>query len=480
MASTWLAQLIKPFRRSGNEGEPRDGPWVVSNPDGILPAVWGKFWNYWQLDYDPIAAATNAVVEACVQAYAQTIAQCPGDHWRALPNGGRERVTNSALSRLLKKPNEYQSRSDFTLNLVRDLYLTGNTYHLAHRNQRYEVDELHPFDPRHSNPVVGRDSAIFYQLAGNTVLEGGTDRSFTSRGSIYGKLVAPARDVLHVKLECEAGNPLLGIPPIRHASTAVAAQAAIGAQLVNFFQNMNRPPGVVETELNLSKEQVAELRKRINDAWRGIDNLGGGPPILTNGMKFHGIAMSAKEAEVANALRVTQDEIFMVFGIPKAILGLADSGTFSSTESLMQFWLARGLGFAINHIEFALDQFFGLSGWPDEYVEFDTRALLRVAYRDRIEALVRGVQGGVFAPNEARNMEELPDAAYGDEPRVQQQVVPLSAWAQAQPETPAPAAAPAAPAEAEEEPEEPEEEPEMVLDAMIAVFEEARHVERPL
>ncbi|MEJ6847539.1 phage portal protein [Sinorhizobium fredii] len=440
--------------KATTEGEPHDGPWVVSNPDGVLPAVWGKFWNYWQMDYDPIAAATNAVVEACVQAYAQTIAQCPGDHWQADGKGGRKRVTNSALSRILKEPNDYQSRSDFTLNLVRDLYLTGNTYHLARRNSRFEVDELHPFDPRQSNPLVGKESAIFYELAGNTVLEGGVDRSFMSRGANNTKFLAPARDVLHVKLECENGNPLVGIPPIRHASTAIAAQAAIGAQLVNFFRNMNRPPGVVETELNLTKEQVTELRKRINDAWRGIDNLGGGPPILTNGMKFHGIAMSAKEAEVSNALKVTQDEIFMVFGIPKAILGLADVGTFSSTEALMQFWLARGLGFAINHIEVALDQFFGLKGWPDDYVEFDTRALLRVAYKDRIEALVRGVQGGVFAPNEARNSEELPNAPYGDEPRVQQQVVPLSAWAKTEPQTPAPPSSPPAAPEPEEKPEE--------------------------
>ena len=49
-------------------------------------------------------------------------------------------------------------------------------------------------------------------------------------------------------------------------------------------------------------------------------------------------------------------------------------------------------------------------------------------------------------------------APFGDEPRVQQQVVPLSAWDKAQPETPRPDAPPAPPpagaAEAEEEPEE--------------------------
>ena len=53
--------------------------------------------------------------------------------------------------------------------------------------------------------------------------------------------------------------------------------------------------------------------------------------------------------------------------------------------------------------------------------------LLRSAQKDRIGALVRAVQGGVYAPNEARNLEGLDSVEYGDEPRVQQQVVPLSA-----------------------------------------------------
>ncbi|MDX1247553.1 phage portal protein [Sinorhizobium meliloti] len=445
-----IQQLLKPFRRSSElarEGEYREGPWVVMNPDGVLPQAWGQYWNFWQMGYDPVSGARGAVVEACVAAYAQTIAQCPGDHWKTLPNGGRERVTNSALSRILRSPNEYQSRSDFVMNLVRDLYIEGNTYHLAERNNRFEVDQLHPFDPRQSKPVISTEGGIFYELAGNNVLES------QGRAREYG--VAPARDVLHIKLEAKPGEPLVGIPPLRHAEMAIAAQAAIGSQLINFFGNMNRPPGVVETELNLTKAQVTELRQRLNDAWRGVDNLGGGPPILTNGLKFHGIAMSAKEAEVAEALKLTQNEIFMVYGVPPAILGLAEQGTFSSTEALMQFWLSRGLGFAINHIEVAFDQFFGLKGWPDEYVEFDTRALLRVAYKDRIEALVRGVQGGVFAPDEARNSEDLPTTPYGNEPRVQQQVVPLSAWAKTA-EQPATPAAPAPPPAAE--PEEPEEE----------------------
>ena len=439
-----IGQLIAGlFRKSiAPEGEPRPGPYYVINPTGVLPDEWGKYWNYYQMGYDPLPGAPNsAVVAACVAAYAQTIAMCPGDHWLGLENGGRERVTTSALSRILRRPNDYQSRSDFILNLSRDLYRDGNSYALAERNDRFEVSALHPFDPKQSKPVVGEDGSVFYSLVGNNVI----DRRLDNLGTRTNQgLLVPARNVLHVKLEPESAQPLLGIPPARNAAAAVAAQQAISSQLISLFANMNRPWGVIETDASTTNTQNVDFRQRFNEAWKGHDTIAGGPPLLPPGMKWKSVSMTAKDSEMADVAKLTQDEIYMVFGVPPAILGMAGA-SFASTEALMQFWLARGLGFAINHIEVAIDHFFGLRGWPTEYCELDTRALLRVAYKDRIEALARGVQGGIYAPNEARNAEDLPNAKFGDEPRVQQQVVPLSAWAKAPPATPAPEAPPAAP-----------------------------------
>jgi hypothetical protein len=72
---------------------------------------------------------------------------------------------------------------------------------------------------------------------------------------------------------------------------------------------------------------------------------------------------------------------------------------------------------------------------------------LRSAFKVRIEGLARAVQGGILAPDEARALEgyaKVP-GGYGKEPRVQQQVVPLSA-AEKIPAAPGPGAPPAAPA----------------------------------
>jgi len=111
----------------------------------------------------------------------------------------------------------------------------------------------------------------------------------------------------------------------------------------------------------------------------------------------------------------------------------------------MSFWLSTGLGFCLNHVEQSFDRLFGLEGEPQEYCELDTGGLLRSAQKDRIEALARAVQGGIMAPNEARNMEGFDNVPYGDEPRTQAQVIPLSA-AGSIPSAPTPAVPPSAPA----------------------------------
>lgn len=88
----------------------------------------------------------------------------PGDHWRRLSNGGRERISNSALARVLRKPNDCQTISDFLLNTVRALYLTGNSYSLCLRNERFEIDEIHSMDPNQSSPQVARSTGTSFIL----------------------------------------------------------------------------------------------------------------------------------------------------------------------------------------------------------------------------------------------------------------------------------------------------------------------------
>jgi HK97 family phage portal protein len=433
--ANWLAKIFQPSVTK-TEGAYHDGPWLLSISGGLLPADVGNTLNWWQMGGDIVGQSSrSAMVEACVGAYSQTVAMCPGNHWKGNDKNGRDRVTTSALTRILRKPNDYQSISDFMLNATRSLYLDGNAYALALRNSRFEIEELHLMNPRQCGAQVAVTGDIFYKLAGNEIIE----RRFGEHA-----LIVPARDVLHVKLSTPV-HPLKGVSPLIAAALDVTAGEAISNQQIAFYMNQAKPSVILTTDREFNKDDVQFLRDRWNEQTRGMGS--GGTPILTAGLKPIVVSTTAKDADVAEVMKMSEQRIALAFRVPLQILGLGGT-PFASTEALMQLWKASGLGFALNHIEEAFGQLFGLKGQPDEYVEFDTDALLRSAMKDRVDAFVHGVQGGIWSPNEARAQFELPDVGKdGDEPRVQQQVVPLSAAAMipAAPPAPGPPSAPALP-----------------------------------
>lgn len=434
-----LARLL-PWRKKATEGGYRPGPYLLEG--GWLSAKAGKFLNWWQAGYSlqPYGEG-SAMVEACVSAYAQTAAMCPGDHWRKLENGGRERVQNSALSRVLRHPNDYQSISDFLMNLTRRLYTHGEAFAVAIRNDRNEIDELHLM--RDGMAQVADDGSIFYHLGGNEVIE--RRRDFLAP--------IPARDVLHVRLHTPR-HPLKGVSPILATTLDLAMSGAVLNQQIAFYINQARPSFMLETDEHLTAVQVSDLRARWDAQTQGEN--AGGTPILSWGLKAKPVTVgSGADAQLAEMLKMTEQNVALAFRMPLQVLGIGGT-PFASTEALMSSWRATGLGFCLNHIEESFGLLFRLKGVPEEYMELDTKALLRSAFKERIEGLVRGVIGGVYSSDEARAEEDLPASpnGVGREPRVQQQVVPLSYGFNMKPPDPnkvapaAPAAAPADPAAA--------------------------------
>lgn len=434
----FLSRVFGGLKKGAPEGSYRSGPYVLD--EGWLPA--GTPWNFWQMgrNVEPWGSC-NSMVEACVSAYAQTVAMCPGDHWRTREDGGRERVTSSALSRILRAPNDYQSISDFLLNLTRRLYERGEAFAYAPRNDRNEIAELHLM--MHGMPMIGVDGSIYYSLGGNEIAERRFDFGFP----------VPARDVLHVRLHTPR-HPLKGVSPILATVLERGMASAALNQQVAFYLNQARPSFMLETDQQLTKEQTEDLRRRWNEQTQGEN--AGGTPILAWGLKAKPVSMTPADARLADMLKITDQSIALAFRIPLQILGIGGT-PFASTEALMSSWKASGLGFALNHIEEAIGQLFRLKGQPDEYLEFDTKALLRSNFKELIEGLSRSAISGIHSSDEARNELGLgaTKGGYGAMPRVQQQVVPLD-WhdknpAPAPPSPPGPAAEPDEPAEPSEE-----------------------------
>ncbi len=429
--ANWFSRVFGDKRKAA-EGANRPGPYLLDS--GWLSASAGRLMNWWQTGFSLQASgAGSAMVEACVSAYSQTVAMCPGSHKRALGNGGSEIVTNSDLARVLKAPNDYQSMSDLLLNLTRTLYLKGEAFGVLVRNGRSEGDELHLM--RHGFPYIGSDGSIFYRLSGNEIVE----RRFDMSAPI------PARDVLHVRLHTPR-HPLRGESPILSTQIDLALSGAVLNQQVAFYLNEARPSFMLATDEKLTKEQADALRARWDEQTKGEN--AGGTPILTWGLKPVPVGTTAADSRLADMLKLTDQNIALAFRMPLQILGIGGT-PFASTESLMASWKSTGLGFALNHIEEAFGRLFKLDGYPDEYLEFDTDALLRSSFKEMIDALTQGIKG-LMTSNEARKRVGLPSIKGGDQLFVQMQDIPIEQAGKEKPvlpvvplpETPTPAPPP--------------------------------------
>ena len=406
------------------------GPWTTSpgtytggpvayTDSGWIPMNWPM--NFGQVGYDPLQGAWNSVVYACVMRYAWTISQLPGKHKKKLPNGGVEDVELSALTRIFRRPNEYQSPQDLMLNLVVNLMYDGNAYALALRNDRNEVRELHWLNPRSTRVMVAETGDVFYSIGGNEIVDKVLDPMAVSNI----RWTVPMRDILHIRMHCPR-HPLVGESPLMAAAGSMMLSSLGHAGLAAYYQNMSRPSGVLMTDLVMSADQVKQLRERWDEQARGVGV--GGVPILTAGLKWQPsmIGYTASDAQVTESMKAGVADIARVYGVPLALINDMSGSTFNNIEQLMRAWLAMGLASVLSAVELSFDRLFAIDKTADQYTELEMEALLRPEWKFQVEGLTKAVQGAIYSPNEARAVMGLKRVEFGDEPRVQQQVVPLS------------------------------------------------------
>lgn len=383
-----------------------------------IPSNWPVNWFQRGYPIAPTWGGGNSAVEACVAAYAQTMAQCPIYHYRHETDGSYTIIRDSNIAQIMNKPNDFQTRSDFINNLVYAILYEGNGYWFSTVDPR-EADRVYMLHPKSTYPQMTEEGDIFYSTGGQ----------FTEIAGIREAVNIPSRFVGHVRLFTPS-HPLLGVSPIQAAAASVAANNAITTHQAAFFENMRRPSGVLTTDMKLNKDQINMLREAWDEQAQKLN--AGGVPILSNGLSWEALSITSQDAQLVEAWRMSVEDISRVFRIPKVIINSMENSTFSNVEQLMSFWLSSGLGFMVDAVEQTLKAFFRLP--PNESIEMDTDVLLRADLEGRVNAYGSAVTKGLMAPNEARQIFRLPPVEGGDEPRVQQQMVPLS-WQHPEAET---------------------------------------------
>jgi len=404
-----LVSRLKSWWSSGAEAQPR-GPFMGVGELGNVFSL-GPLEDGWQRNLRAGVRDAVAARFAAVSLIADAVSLLPGGHFRRLPNGAKEARTGTSLAKWFVNPNSLQTRSEFFSAGVRHLMNTGNVVAFAVRDKSGDGDVLQTWWAQGYSVYIDPETgAVFYAV------------QTTKPGArLEPEFLVPARDVMHLRINADARDPLQGQSPLVHCAQSLTVNATLSAFLAAFLNNRGSPSYVLSSDEKLSKEQMLQLR----EAWKeqSVQLASGGTPILGWGLKPQAMGVPPGDDLLVDTFNLTVEDIARAFRIPKSLLGIDE--TASNVEQLVNTWLATGLAALIDMIELSIDRLFGL---PDnEFSELDTRELSRMDYASRMESASTGAVSGVLALDEARATLGYPPVpgGYGRMPTQQQQQVPI-------------------------------------------------------
>ncbi|MEF9600897.1 phage portal protein [Paracoccus sp. PXZ] len=344
----------------------------------------------------PDSAMRVAAVYACVRIIAGAVATLPLHIKRRVDARTREDASDAPIWQLLRRrPNRWQTPSQFRRMLQAHLLLRGNAYAMIVRS-RGEVQELIPLHPDRVAVTQGDDLALAYVYS-----------------RMDGKRVSLRQhEVLHlVGLTLDGVH---GVSAIAYARETIGLALAMEDHGATTFRNGARVSGVLKHPQKLGPEAVANLKAGL-DAFRAGGDQEGKHLILEEGMDYARIAMTAEDAQWIESRKFSRTDIAMFFGVPPHMIGDTEKSTSWGTGIEQQSigFVAWTLEDHLTMWEEAIDR--DLIGADDLlYARFNRAALVKGDIKARWEAYVKGLQWGVWSPNEIRALEDQNPRAGGD------------------------------------------------------------------
>jgi HK97 family phage portal protein len=356
------------------------------------------------------ARGDNATIYALVQCYVMALGGAGIDVKQKTGKGGWKTLDSGNAFRVMRYPNPMQTQIEFITYLVTSLFYTGNFYAQVQRNDRYEIIALWPLQGKEKRAVLSPDGAVYYDAS--------SDYQFLNKGNL--DVLVPARDMLHVKLPSNR-SLLNGDSLVSHAVDTAFLNSVLLANAAAFNANSSQGSGILSTDLTLSASQMDELRTKFAERTTGPNR--GQVPVLGGGLKWYPMTVTPEDAQMVELYKMSVLDLCRLFRVPPQLFGQEANGAASSVETLINQWRASGLLYFCELIEEALEKVFDTDASTE--FEFDLDNISRADSPTTMDVLSKGVQNGIFSPNEARERVGLDAVEYGDEPRVQAQNVRL-------------------------------------------------------
>jgi HK97 family phage portal protein len=113
---------------------------------------------------------------------------------------------------------------------------------------------------------------------------------------------------------------------VQAASIAIDTDNAAAVWNWKFFENSARPNMAIEVPTAIDSDTRERLESGWSNKFKGTNN-SHKPVFLTGGMKISDFGPSQKEMDFVEARKYSRDEIFAIFKVPKACIGLGEGAS---------------------------------------------------------------------------------------------------------------------------------------------------------
>ena len=364
----------------------------------------------------------NSTVMACVGAKARALAQLPirimceaddGSYLDAVKSpevGPRDKAKAKQVSNLLNQPNNFQSTYEFWYQYLMWHELSGEVFTLWWRKDQENPTqtplEMYIFDSTLIAVTITPARYPSYRL------------STPSYGFSKDDPLA-AHQVMHIKDAAWQGSA--GFNKGILAAELVGLDQDIDLYANYIMQNGAKPSGMFVTEQVIPDGKYKEIASRLKEAWNNMtgsresdQSKPGQGMLLDQGMKYTPLNMLNLQDADANALKTqTMKRICGLFGVPPAMIGIADQ-KYNNTQTMLDEFYKSSMYPLLVNIQQKLKQHL-FPGYPSLCVEFDTRNFLKGAPLEQMNFATAAVSNGILTPNEAREYLGVKNIEGGDE-----------------------------------------------------------------
>ena len=352
----------------------------------------------------PTVFACSTLIQSDIGKLRPTVQRKKGNVWEEAPH---------EITKLLKKPNNYQNHIQFKESWLNSKQVHGNTYALKVRKGG-SVDQLHILDPLKVTPLVADNGDVYYRL--------GEDRLSNVEED---QLIVPDTEIIHDRYNC-LYHPLVGLSPIFAAGSAATTGLTIQNNSKNFFKNGSQPGGILTAPGSIGDATAVRLKEYWEANFTGEKS--GNVAVVGDGLKYEPMRMSNIDAQVVEQLSWTDQKICAVYHVPSYMVGAGDMPTHNNIEALIQQYYAQCLQILIESMEVVLDA--GLEIGEGFRTQLDLDGLFRMDQSTLMTTLKTGREAGLISPDEGREKINLAPVPGGKYPYLQQQNYSLEALSQ--------------------------------------------------